>query len=146
MEYGDFTGLVEAGAVMAELKDLFGGRVWETSVPDDVELARAPDGKVKPYCIVRFGSPFASSQGRSIALPEQDQPHVFTFSVLVISGNADWTRSGMAEVNRALVGKRLSANSTPVKATGGFSYGTKEAGSTPSRAELASFYRTFLQA
>jgi len=140
LQDGDFTGQVEAEWILNEMKALVGGYAFETRAPDDTQLPRDTSGKTLPYIIVRFSQPFSSAQGRNIGR-EWGQPHLLSFTILVISGDADWTRQMMAKVMRTLLGQNASNTSSDIEATGGFSYGQGEAGSVPSRFELAQFFR-----
>lgn len=141
LQDGDFTGAVEVQWIMNELGPLVGGNAFETRAPDETSLPRDKNGKTLPYIVVRFAQPFISSVGRNIGR-EWGQPHILSFTVLVISGNSDWTRQMMAKAMRTLLGQNASNTSSDIQATGGFSYGVGESGSTPSRYELAQFFRT----
>lgn len=138
----DFTGETEEETILAALKTLVGGRVWETQVPDDDELERLTDGGVKPYIIVRFAEPSASAQGRNIATGEQGQPQLLSFSVDVVGGDADSVKSTAREQRRLLVGMRPSGSATPIRSSGGQAYSNSEAGSRPTRFKRTTFYRT----
>ncbi len=142
LEAGDFTGEVETAWIMATLKTHCDGRAWETQVPDDVDLPRLTDGGVRPYIIARFAEPYASTRGRNIASDEQGQPHIFSFTILVIGADAGSVRNAMTDVRRDLVGKHPSLTSTQLKATGGFAYPQADTGSRPTRFERAAFFRT----
>lgn len=136
---GDFTGTAEVAWIMAELKALVHDHAYETRVPDGEELPRDPSGKVSPYIIARFSQPYGSAQGRNIGR-EWGQPHRMSFTVLVISGDADWTRALMAKVLTTLLGQNASLTSSDIEATGGTAFGQGDPGS-PSRFELAQFFR-----
>lgn len=138
----DFTGEIEEDTILAALKTLVGGRVWETQVPDDDELERLTDGGVKPYIIVRFAEPSASAQGRNIATGEQGQPQLLSFSVDVVGGDADSVKATAREQRRLLVGLRPSDSATPIRSSGGQAYSNSEAGSRPTRFKRTTFYRT----
>lgn len=140
----DFTGEVEEDSILAVLRTLVDGRVWETQVPDDVDLERETDGGVKPYMIVRFAEPGASSQGRNIATGEQGQPQLLSFSVEVIGGDADSVKATSREQRRLLVGMRPSDSSTPIRSSGGNAYSNADSTSRPTRFKRATFYRTII--
>lgn len=140
----DFTGEVEEDFVLDTLGGLVGGRVWETQVPDDVDLDRLTDGGVKPYIIVRFAEPLASGQGRNIASGEQGQPQVLTFTVIVVGGDANSVKRVSRKHRRLLVGTQPSPGATPIKSTGGFAFADSEAESRPTRFKRATFYRTII--
>lgn len=140
----DFTGEAEEDFVLAQLRTLAGGRVWETQVDDQEELERLTDGGVKPYIIVRFAEPLAVAQGRNIGDGEQGQPQSLSFTVIVIAGDADSVKETSRAHRRLLIGVRPSLRATPIKSTGGFGYSDSEAGSRPTRFKRATFYRTII--
>lgn len=144
LENGDFTGEVETAWVMSVLKELCGGRAWETFVPDKVDLAAETDGGVKPYLIARFAEPFESTQGRKMAGGEQEQPQIFQFTVSVFGNDADSVREAMLEVRRRLVGLRPSLTASQLRARGGFSYGNTDASARPTRFERGAFFRCII--
>jgi len=135
---GDFTGEVETEWILATLGAL--GNVYETEVSDAADLPRSGN-LVEPYIVVRFAAPFASAVGRNIATGEQGQPHTLSFTVIVGSGTAEWTRKTMNRVNKALTGKLASNTSSPIKATGGLQYPTPAIGASPMRYQKAQFFR-----
>lgn len=138
----DFTGEVEEDFILTALKTLAGGRVWETQVDDEAELERLTDGGVKPYIIVRFAEPLASSQGRNVGSGEQGQPHLLSFTVIVVGPDADTVKSVSRAHRRLLGGVKPSSRATAIKLTGGFAYSESEAASAPTRFKRATFYRT----
>lgn len=140
----DFTGEAEEDWILETLGTLVGGRVWETQVPDDVDLERLTDGGVKPYIIVRFAEPSTSAQGRNIATGEQGQPQLLSFTVIVVGGDADSVKFTSRAQRRLLVGAQPSAGATPIKSSGGFAYSDSEAGSRPTRFKRSTFYRTII--
>lgn len=140
----DFTGEAEEDWILATLKTLAGGRVWETQVPDDVDLPRIPDGGVKPYIVVRFAEPLSSAQGRNIATGEQGQPQRLSFTVLVVGSDADSVKAVSRAHRRLLLGAQPSSLATPIKSSGGFAYSDSEAGSRPTRFNRATFYVTII--
>lgn len=140
----DFTGEAEEDWIIGQLKTLAGGRVWETQVPDHVDLDRETDGGVKPYIVVRFAEPLSSAQGRNIGCGEQGQPQLLSFTVIVYSGDADSTKQTSRAHRRLLVGAKPSSLATPIKSSGGFGYAEGESESAPSRYSRATFYRTII--
>lgn len=141
---GDFTGDEEEDWIIQQLKTLAGGRVWETQVPDDVDLERLTGGGVKPYIIVRFAEPSASAQGRNIATGEQGQPQLLSLTVIVVGGDADSVKHTSRAQRKLLVGAQPSSTATPLKSSGGFAYADAESGSSPSRFKRSTFYRTII--
>lgn len=118
---------------------LAGGRVFKTAVPDDYVLPKFTDGKVKPYIVVRFSRPFASTRGRAIAGGEQSQPHIMSFTITAYAGDADSAEITMAAVQNKLVG--LTPPSAGfIQAKGGFSFPESESGAKPSRFGDGSFF------
>lgn len=144
MAEADFTGEVEEDWIITTLSTLVGGRVWETQVPDDVDLPRLPSGGVHPYIIVRFAEPLASAQGRNIGSGEQGQPQRLSFTVLVIGSDADSVKEVSRAHRRLLVDAKPSALATAIKSSGGFAYSDSEAGSRPTRFNRATFYTTII--
>ncbi len=140
----DFTGEAEEDFVITTLESLVGGRVWETQVPDEVELDRLTDGGVKPYIIVRFAEPLASGQGRNIGSGEQGQPQVLSFTVIVVGSDADSVKRVARKHRRLFIGVQPSSGATPIRSTGGFAYADSEAESRPTRFKRSTFYRTII--
>jgi hypothetical protein len=137
-------GREERARIMTTLGTLAGGRVWKTAVPDHIGIPRDEDGKVVPYLVVKFSRPFSSTQGRSIAGGEKAQPHIMTFTVIAYAGDADSAEELIAEVQLRLVDLMASDSSTPIRSTGGFSFGESETGSKPTRFYEAGWFRTTL--
>lgn len=138
----DFTGEEEEAWILATLTTLVGGRVWESQVPDEVDLARETDGGVKPYIIVSFAEPSASAQGRNIATGEQGQPQLLSFQVEIYGGDADSVKEAARDVRRLLVGAQPSPAANPIRSSGGQSYSDSETASRPTRFKRVTFYRT----
>lgn len=138
------TGKEERAWVMGQLKQLCGGMVWKTQVPDHVDLERMTDGGLNPYIIVRFARPSAVSVGRNIGSGEQGQPHMLTWSVQVIGSDADELEAVMDEVESMLVGEQPSPTASEIKARGGFAYPFGDSSSRPSRHVLPAFMRCYI--
>lgn len=136
----DFTGDTECANIMDRISDLAGGRIWEIQVPDDKDLARETDGGVLPYAIVRFADPLALAQGRSIAAGEQQQPYRLSFTIIVISGDADSARTTLSAIKRRLIDFSPSDSANKIKAKGGFSYPNGDTTSRPTRFQKAAFF------
>lgn len=134
-------GAAEQAWILSQLTPLCGGRWWETMVPDDVTLPIGTDGKVKPYGVVTFGTPFSSNRERGLAQEEDAQPHIMSTSVTVYGASAAAIKPVMTEVRARLIGKQASASSTALRATGGFAYGAKDTGSAPSRVSSTLYLR-----
>ena len=134
----DFTGLDEQDWIIDQLLTV-NPRVHETSLPDEIIPERGADGKVKPYVVVTFQTPFASSQGRAIAGGEQAQPHIMPFMVFAFAGDARTARRLNAIIRRLLVGKRPSDSAGEIKVEGGGQYDRADNDSRPSRYGSGSF-------
>lgn len=144
---GDFTGAAEMVWIRDALREnLYGGRAWVTAVPDDVELPLDEDGTPKPYYILSFATPFASTQGRNIAGGEKTQPHVLSFSVTAWAGSADDARDAMTEASRLLVDEQPSLTSGQIKARGGTMFDEPAKDQRPTRYASAGFFRVVVNA
>ena len=135
-------GAAERAFIMsaAGIGSFAGGRVWKTAVPDDVELPRDTAGRVRPYVIVRFSTPFAATRGRAIAGGEQSQPHIMSFTVTAYAGDADSADLTLSAVQNKLVGL-IMPNCGEIKANGGFSFPESDTSSKPSRYGVGSMFR-----
>lgn len=138
----DFTGETEETNILGQLDDLVGGRVWESQVPDDIDLERETSGGAKPYIIVRFAEPGAASQGRNIANDEQGQPQLLSFSVTAYGNDADAVKEASREQRRRLVAFIPSDTATPIRSSGGNSFEDTDTASRPTRFRRITFYRT----
>lgn len=140
----DFTGLEEQAYILGPnpgIGDLCGGRVYETQVPDDVELPRDANGRLHPYLVVTFQTPFASSADRSIALGDRNQTHIMAFMVTAHSGDVNWTKQTNAAVARRLLDARPSATAGEIKSVAGFSYSQSDTASRPTRFSAGSWFQ-----
>lgn len=140
----DFTGLEEQAYILGPnpgIGDLCSGRVWETQAPDYIELPRDDDGRALPYLVVTFQTPFASSQGRSIAVGEQRQPYMMAFMVTALSGDVNWSKQANAAVSRRLVGARPSDTAGEIKSVAGFSYFQSDTASRPTRFSSGTWFQ-----
>lgn len=140
---GDFTGEAEIEWTITQMKTAC-DQVFETAVPDNVELARLPDGGILPYIVAKFATPMASSVGRSVGEHEQGQPHILTVTVFCIAADADTARKLTQKIRRLLVGQRPSLTAGEYQSRGGFSFPQTESGSVPTRFEQAAYFRAYI--
>ena len=140
---GDFTGEAETEWTLAQMRTAC-DQVFETAVPDGIDLARQPNGAIMPYVIAKFATPMASSVGRSIGEHEQGQPHILTVTVFCIAADADTARKLTHKIRRLLVGQRPSATAGEYQSRGGFSFPQTESGSVPTRFEQAAYFRAYI--
>lgn len=121
-----------------------GGRVYPTGVPDDEDLERFADGKVKPYLIMSFSTPFANSRDRGVSGGERAQPHTMPFMATAIAGDADSAFKLIAAVQNRLVGVQPHPAATEIKATGGFSTSERDSTSRPTRFKEIAWFTTIV--
>lgn len=140
----DFTGQTERDYIMSAstgIGALAGGRVFKTAVPDEENLPRLADGKIKPYLVVTFQSPFSGSQGRSVAGGEQKQPHIMSGMAVSFAGDPDSAEALDNAVKRKLVGLIPSSGATPIRLVGGFSYDNSDTSSKPTRFAAGTWFK-----
>jgi hypothetical protein len=134
-------GVAEAEWILAQLTPLCGGRVWEVKVPDDVALAMAADASIKPYIIFSAAEPFSSARDRGLNQDESAQPHVASYMVTVHAATMDAVKAVMTEVRTRLIGAQATPSSTTLRATGGFSYPSRDLAAAPSRVSRSLYLR-----
>lgn len=118
-----FDGYAERTAIMAELKQLAGGRV-EQGLPDDLQVQRfAENGLIKPYINVQFGRPIPTTGDRGAGVGERKQPYLMAFTVECYADTADTAGRLAAAVTNLLIDfVPNEPNSTGIKGAGGYSY------------------------
>lgn len=118
-----FDGYAERTAIMAELKQLAGGRV-ERGLPDDLQLEKyTENGLVKPYINVQFGRPIPTTGDRGMGVGEAKQPYIMAFTVECYGPTADHAeRLAVAVTNLLIDFIPNPPNSSGIKGSGGFSY------------------------
>lgn len=126
-------GLFERRATLTRLKTLAGGRVWQGSIDDDVQIPRDSAGKVLPYIVVNFGAPVRSTRDRQIATGEKGQPHILPVNIACIAGDYDAAQEVMSAALNLLLDWAPSETADAFEAKGG--YGTRRASteSSPTR-------------
>jgi hypothetical protein len=134
-------GTVEAQWIFDQIKTLCGGRVWEVKVPDSEAAAITADGGVKPHIILSVAEPFSSNRERGLNQDEGEQPHVASYMVTAIGASMDDVKAVMKEVRTRLIGQSPSASSTTLRATGGFSYPSRDLAAAPSRVSRSLYLR-----
>ena len=138
------TGRSERDAIKSRLSSLVNGHVYKTAVPDSKALTRDSAGRVLPYIVLRYSTPKMSTVGRNIASGEQGQPHMITFTLIVESGDADWTEDVMDNATTKLVGWQPSETSGVIQARGGFDYDDSDTSSKPTRFGSTMFGRFYI--
>lgn len=137
-------GLEERENTLARLADLCGGRVWEGSVPDDVELPRAADGKVLPCIVVNFGASVRSTRDRNLAKGEKGQPHSLPVNIACIAGDIGAANRAAAEVSDRLLDWAPSATSDAFTAKGGYGTRRPSTESSPTRQIVGGFFEAVI--
>lgn len=135
-------GLAERRATLARLKTLVGGRVWQGSVDDDVEIPRDTSDKVLPHIVVSFGAPVRSARDRNLANLDKGQPHILPASIACVAGDADAAQVVMAAVFDLLVDWAPSETSDMWESKNGYSASRDATANTPSRRISGIFLET----
>lgn len=118
-------GVVDA--VMAHVRSELPYDVFEQGVPDVDTIRRLPNGQIRPYVAVQFGSPRAKARGRGFAGVRYDEYELPVY-VQVVAGDASVTRNiGLGLVLDALLGFSTDWSSQMVQRSGGSVYAMSQA-------------------
>lgn len=126
-------GLQERRNTLTRLKTINGGRAWQGSVDDEAQIPRHPDGTVKAYAVLAFGTPIKTKRDRNLTNGELGQPHILPVTVSCVAGDPDDAQELMADVIELLVDWAPSDSSDPFEAKGGFGTRRNATQNTPTR-------------
>ncbi|MDL5351096.1 hypothetical protein [Microbacterium sp. zg-YB36] len=135
-------GDIEIDAVLARLRTLVGGRVYESALPDEANPPRLADGKIAPYIVADFGSTIRSARERNLANPEKGQPHVLPVNVACYAGNANDARKTRKAVIGLLLDWAPSPTSDAFEMKGGYGTRRPSTANTPTRFISGTFFET----
>lgn len=97
-----FDGLVEAESILARLRTLAGGRIYDGGPPDYEDLEKDGSGKVRPYAVLLFGEPIPDKSETTLG-PISEQPFVLPVTIQWVAGDAtDMRRLAAAGSNLLL--------------------------------------------
>lgn len=136
-------GDVEIENTLERLETLVEGRVYESAVPDSVQIPTR-NGKVLPYIVVDFGATVRSLRDRNIANPEKGQPHVLPVNIACIAGTARAARKTRKDVMDLLLDWRPSETADAYEAKGGYGTNRPATGNTPTRFVSGSFFESVI--
>lgn len=127
-----FDGLVETEAVIARLKGLAGGRIYEGGPPDYEELAKDSNGKVRPYAVVLFGEPIPDLADSTLG-PITEQPFMLPVTIQWVAGDAADMRRLAAAGSNLLMDWRPSPASGAMQPMNGGEYTVRDTQDRPTR-------------
>lgn len=138
-----FDGSTEIENIIARLKTLVGGRVFESGVPDEAELDRYADGSVKPYIVGKFTTPIGALRDRRAGVGERKQQQVLGMTIVAYSGHAADIRPTTNSILDLLLDWAPNGtNATALHSMGGYSFTRSKTASAPTRFERGTHFET----
>ena len=128
----NFDGYAEGELIFDRLTaNVAGGRVFDL-MPDDVQIEKFADGKVKPFVVFRYGTPVRTRSDRTIA-GERLQPHRMPITIGSYAGALRIARQQTAHIMDLMLDWRPNENSSAFITDGGDSFSERESANTPTR-------------
>lgn len=129
----NYDGQAESDAIISQLSSAapVAGRVYEF-LPDDAQLQFYSNGKVKPFIVVSFTTPFRDPRGRTI-VGERQQPHIMGAIIACIGPDEGTARDVKAAVLNNLLDWEPTGNASPMVLEGGSARPSLDDVSKPSR-------------
>ncbi|ALJ19584.1 hypothetical protein [Microbacterium sp. No. 7] len=138
------TGKAERAFIMSALAPFAGGRNFKTEVPDERDLPRLGNGRIRPYNVVTFQRPFRMASGAAVAGGEKKRPYMMPFMIFSYAGDPDTADELGGAVSEVLIDARPSDTAGRIQCVGGFSYDQADTDSRPTRFAHAAWYRVHI--
>jgi len=131
----NFDGMAEIDAIITRVTaNIAGGRVHQI-MPDDEQIemfTAAQGGGIKPFVVLRFGTPVRTYSDRTI-IGERAQPHRVPLTMGSYAGTIQIARQQAAATINLMLDWRPTENSSTIITDGGDSFSQRGTGDKPTR-------------
>lgn len=127
-----FSGLAEAQAILARLRTIAGGRIFDGGAPDWAQLEKNADGTVKPYGVVFFGEPIPDKAEATLG-STTDQPFTLPVVVQWVASSGEDLRTLAAAGAALLIEWRPTPSAGYMEPMNGGEFTTRDTQDRPTR-------------
>lgn len=127
-----FDGLAEAEAILARLRTIAGGRIYDGGAPDYEELAKDDGGRVRPYAVVFFGEPIPDKAEATLG-PTREQPFMLPVTVQWVASDPGDLRQLAAAGAALLLEWRPTPSAGYMEPMNGGEFTTRDTQDRPTR-------------